>query len=67
MAKKIDRDEVQKLVGEGAQVVDVMPPAEYEELHLPGAIHLFLKTLNARTAAVLDKKRLVIVYCYDNQ
>lgn len=67
MVKKIDSKEVQRLMEAGAQVVDVMPPAEYEAWHLPGARHIHLKSLNAETAAALDKQRAVIVYCYDNQ
>ena len=67
MAQVVGRDEVQSLMQQGAQVVDVMPAAEYEEFHLSGAIHLHLKALNRDTASTLDKHRPVIVYCYDMQ
>jgi len=33
------RADVQRLLTEGAQLVEVLPPAEYEEEHLPGAIN----------------------------
>jgi rhodanese-related sulfurtransferase len=47
-------------------VPEVLPEGEYEEEHLPGAIHLPLKTLT-RSAALdaLDPARPVIVYCWD--
>ena len=40
MPKEIRREEVRKLVAAGAQLVEVLPSPEYEEDHLPGAIHL---------------------------
>jgi len=48
-----------------AQLVEVLPAEEYEEEHLPGAINLPLKQLDAETAAALDRGRPVIVYCWD--
>jgi len=64
----IDRTEVQRLLlEEQAQLVEVLPPDEYEDEHLPGAINIPLKTLDRDTTASLDRARPVIVYCYDNQ
>jgi rhodanese-related sulfurtransferase len=51
----------------GAQVVEVLPRAEYDEEHLPGAINIPLKELNRATAKQLDRDRPVIVYCHDYQ
>jgi len=65
--KGVDRNEVQRLIGEGAQLVEVLPPAEYAEEHLPGAINIPLKELNRETAQQLDRQRPVIVYCHDYQ
>jgi rhodanese-related sulfurtransferase len=65
MPQDIHRQEVQKLVAEGAQLVDVLPSPEYEEDHLPGAIHLPLRRLDAEAHKVLDRSRAVIVYCWD--
>lgn len=62
----IDRDELQRLLAADAQLVEVLPPAEYEEEHLPGAINIPLKELNRKTAAQLDQGRPVIVYCHDD-
>jgi rhodanese-related sulfurtransferase len=65
MPGEIRRDEVRKLVDRGAQLVEVLPSPEYEEDHLPGAIHLPLRQIEARAAEVLDRNRPVIVYCWD--
>ncbi len=62
MPTSIDRDDVQRLMGEGAQLVEVLPPAEYEEMHLPGAINIPLTDLNRDTTAKLKRDRPVIVY-----
>ena len=63
----IDRDEVQRLLAEDAQLVEVLPEAEYEDEHLPGAINIPLKTLEASSVQQLERERPVIVYCYDYQ
>jgi rhodanese-related sulfurtransferase len=63
----IDRDEVQRLVAAGAQLVEVLPADEYNEAHLPGALNIPLKKLNQESARRLDHTRPVIVYCHDYQ
>ncbi len=65
MPKEIRREEVRKLVAEGAQLVEVLPSPDYEEDHLPGAIHLPLKKIDSKASDVLDRNRTVIVYCWD--
>ena len=66
MPGTVTRDELIEMVAtRGAQLAEVLPRDEYEEEHLPGAIHLPLKSLTAETAAVLDRSRPVIVYCWD--
>jgi rhodanese-related sulfurtransferase len=67
MYVNIERDEVQRLMAEGAQVVEVLPADEYGEAHLPGAINLPLKQLRRETARQLDPSRPVITYCHDYQ
>jgi phage shock protein E len=63
---KVDIDGLRALLDRGdAQLVEVLPAEEYEEEHLPGAINLPLKQLDADTAGVLDRERPVIVYCWD--
>ena len=44
------------------QIVDVRSPEEWEEGHIPGAIHIFLPELEKR-AGELKKKKPVAVYC----
>ena len=65
MATRIDLAQLQQLLDGGAQLVEVLPAAEYADEHLPGAINLPLKQLDATTAARLDRARPVIVYCWD--
>ena len=65
MATRIDLVKLQKLVDGNGQLVEVLPAAEYADEHLPGAISLPLKQLDATTAARLDPARPVIVYCWD--
>jgi rhodanese-related sulfurtransferase len=68
MPTPIDRDEVQRLLAEQqAQLVEVLPAAEYEDEHLPGAINIPLKELDRETTRVLDRSRPVIAYCHDYQ
>ena len=66
MPTVIDRDRVRQLVEqEAAQLVEVLPRAEYDDEHLAGASSLPLKQLNAATAATLDRIRPVVTYCHD--
>jgi rhodanese-related sulfurtransferase len=65
MTIRIELAELRRLTGEQAQLVEVLPAAEYAEAHLPGAINLPLKQLDRASAAALDRNRPVIVYCYD--
>ena len=61
----IDYPMLRRLLDDGAQLVEVLPTGEYDEMHLPGAANIPLKTLNAATTAGLDPQRSVIVYCWD--
>ena len=65
MSEKIDYESLRRLLDDGAQLVEVLPREEYEEEHLPGAINIPLKELDADSTAKLDKARPVIVYCWD--
>jgi len=65
MPGTVDRDRVIELVERGAQLVEVLPKNEFDEEHLPDAIHLPLKTLNAESIERLDRTRPVVVYCWD--
>lgn len=65
MPQSIHRHEVQRLLAGGAQLVEVLKREEYDKEHLPGAISLPLRSMDARTVAALDRSRPVIVYCWD--
>ena len=67
MPGEIDRRGVQRLLRQGAQLVDVLPAEEYAAEHIAGAVSIPLKELNAAAAARLDRDRPVIVYCWDHQ
>jgi rhodanese-related sulfurtransferase len=65
MARTVDLERVRELLGGGAQLVEVLPREEYLELHLPGAVNVPLKELDAEHADRLDRERPVVVYCWD--
>jgi rhodanese-related sulfurtransferase len=68
MPVDVDRHEVRRLMGEGAQLVEVLPASEYEQDHLPGAINLPLTQLDEpRAAALLRRDAPLVVYCFDGQ
>ena len=50
MSTPIDNERVRELIGQDAQLMEVLPEAAYGEEHLPGA----------------SRHRAVIVYCWDS-
>lgn len=66
MATQIWLEELQRLLADGARLVEVLPEREYAEMHLPGAINLPLKQLTADGVATLDREQPVVVYCWDS-
>ena len=63
MATRIWRDEVLRLIrDEAAQLVEVLPPPEYEDEHIEGAISIPLKSLDREANERLDPDRPVVVY-----
>ena len=61
-ATEVSREEAQKLVEDGAQLIDVRTEHEWEAGRLPGATHLPLDQLAARAGEV-DAGRPVVLYC----
>ena len=55
--------QARELIDGGAQAVDVRTAVEHAESHLPGAAHIPLDRLDQETAATLDSKRPVVLYC----
>lgn len=63
MTEAIDRFRLLGLMEAGSvQVVDVLPEAEYQREHIPGAVNIALKNLNQETTQVLDRGKPVVVY-----
>ena len=59
----IDRTELLRLIDEeDAQIVDVLPDGDYTPEHIPGAISIPLRRLNAETVTVLRRDKPVVVY-----
>jgi rhodanese-related sulfurtransferase len=65
MPTQIEVDQLQQLLADGAQLVEVLPDAEYQDEHLPGAQNIPLKQLDSSTTAQLDKAAPLVVYCWD--
>ncbi|HEX6687172.1 MAG TPA: rhodanese-like domain-containing protein [Solirubrobacterales bacterium] len=61
-AKEVSREEAQKLIEDGAQLIDVRADHEWEVGHIAGATHLPLAELAERTGEI-DRERPVVLYC----
>jgi rhodanese-related sulfurtransferase len=60
--KEVSRDEAQKMIDEGAQLIDVRADHEWEAGHIEGARHVPLADLPQLTAEI-EKERPVLLYC----
>ena len=65
MPRNATREDVRRLVAEGAQLVEVLPRDDYEELHVEDAVSIPLKELGERAPRELDPARPVVTYCND--
>ena len=66
MATRIEYSELRELLArDETQLVEVLPEPEYDDEHIPGAVNIPLKTLDAGTTAGLDRRNPVVVYCWD--
>jgi rhodanese-related sulfurtransferase len=61
-AREISRDEAQRLIEDGAQLIDVRADHEWEVGRIAGATHIPLAELAERTGEI-DKERPVVLYC----
>ena len=66
MFESVGREQVRRLVDEGAQLVEVLEKRQYRVAHLPGAVHIPAWELTRERADELDRDRPVVVYCFDN-
>jgi rhodanese-related sulfurtransferase len=60
--REISREELQKLLDEGAQLIDVRAEHEWEAGRIVGAKHVPLANLSER-AGEIDEERPVVLYC----
>lgn len=67
MIRRIGVEQVQKMKEQGAQIVEVLARKEFTDEHISGAINIPLLHMNASSVSVLDKKKPVVVYCWDYQ
>lgn len=68
MVTNIDTAALRQLLdGDGAQLLEVLPAAEYRDEHLPGAVNLPLTDMTTETVAELDPAKPTVVYCFDYQ
>ena len=63
--KTIEYREVLSLRDRGAQIIETLPPFEYNATHVAGAIHMPLRDVIRRAPAILSRDRPVIAYCRD--
>ena len=66
MPRSIGRDEVRRLLDQGAQLVEPLPVEEYEDEHIAGAVNIPIRKIDREARDRLDPARPVIVYCYDD-
>ena len=64
--QELQRQAVQELIEKGAQVVEILPPEEFEEDHLPGAVNMPLRKIEIEAESKLDKNTPIVVYCWDS-
>lgn len=67
MPQAVDSAGVEKLVADGAHLVEVLGHRDYGREHLPGAVNVPLWELDAErlAAAGVERGRPVVVYCFD--
>ncbi|HWH33938.1 MAG TPA: rhodanese-like domain-containing protein [Acidimicrobiales bacterium] len=67
MPTSVDRRQVQRLMDEGATVVEVLEASQYRAAHLPGAVHVPAWELTEERAAAFDRRTPLVLYCFDTQ
>ena len=50
-----------ELLDVGGQLIEVLPAENYAAAHLPGAINIPLKSLDAKSSAVLDRSNPLVI------
>jgi len=58
---EIDIDELARLRAEGATLIDVRNPDEYDEFHVPGAVLIPLPEVPERVAEIPSDERVYVI------
>lgn len=67
MATDLDTAALQELLKGDVQLLEVLPAAEYDDEHLPGARLLPLTEMTTDAVSDLDPSKPTVVYCFDYQ
>jgi rhodanese-related sulfurtransferase len=65
MPTEIGHGEVQRLISDGAYLLDVREREGFDAERLPGAVSVPIKSLDRETTAHLERNRPVITYCWE--
>lgn len=60
---QVSSAQARQLVKDGARLVDVRTPGEFNAGHLPGAVNVPLQELGARLKQLGAKEKPVVLYC----
>ncbi len=66
MPTDIDLGELDRLLADGALLIEVLPRGEYGEEHLPDAVNIPLRHLTSESVAHIDRGSPIVVYCWDS-
>jgi phage shock protein E len=58
-----DSEKVKEMIQQGALVVDVRTPAEYQSGHFQGAINIPIDQVEKRLSEFGSKEKPIVVYC----
>lgn len=64
--KSIERRELQELLKAGAIIAEALASEEHHGRHIPSAVSLPTRKIDADLVANLDKSHPIIVYCWDS-
>lgn len=60
---RIDRDTAHRLIADGAKLIDVRTPAEFEDGGYEGSVNIPYDEIEDRVAEVAKKTDTIVVYC----
>lgn len=58
---EVGLDELVVALAQGAVLIDVRMPEEYEDMHVPGAVHMPLSELSARSNEIPRDQRVYVI------